>query len=223
MPEGAVRGNCACLGSKDGNEGLWTLGATSMTAPHPLLAVAKMLIEKDCSRGDRVMIAYPFGLEFLAGMLGCMRAGIIPCSVSPPNPSKLSSDIPKFEKFARDAGAKFALSTANLMWLMRGAKIFYSMSVRWLATDNLLPVADFEGVEIDPEDIGFIQYTSGSTGTPKGVMISHRSLLMNAKTIAHMTGAHMETTAAMCGQPLNCTVVGASALLFASCSLYRLA
>ena len=163
-----------------------------------------MLIEKECSRGDRVMIAYPFGLEFLAGMLGCMRAGIIPCSVSPPNPSKLSSDIPKFEKFARDAGAKFALSTANLMWLMRGAKIFYSMSVRWLATDNLLPVADFEGVEIDPEDIGFIQYTSGSTGAPKGVMISHRSLLMNAKTIAHMTGANMDTTAAMCGKHLNC-------------------
>ena len=178
-----------------------------------------MLIEKDCSRGDRVMIAYPFGLEFLAGMFGCMRAGIVPCSIYPPNPSKLSSDIPKFEKFARDAGAKFALSTANFMWLMRGAKIFYSMSVRWLATDNLLPVADFEGAEIDPEDIGFIQYTSGSTGSPKGVMISHRSLLMNAKTIAHMTGANMDTIAAMCGQPLNFTVVGASALLFASCSL----
>ena len=93
------------------------------------------------------------------------------------------------------------------------------MSVRWLATDNLLPVADFEGAEIDPEDIGFIQYTSGSTGSPKGVMISHRSLLMNAKTIAHMTGANMDTIAAMCGQPLNFTVVGASALLFASCSL----
>ena len=86
--------------------------------------------------------------------------------------------------------------------------------VRWLATDNLFPVADFEAVEIDPEDIGFIQYTSGSTGVPKGVMISHRSLLMNAKTIAHMTGADMDTTAAMCGQPWIYTVVGASALLF---------
>lgn len=156
-----------------------------------------MLNENGCSRGDRVMISYPFGLEFLAGMFGCMRAGIVPCSIYPPNPSKLSSDIPKFERFALDAGAKFALSTMSFMWLMRGAKIFYSMSVRWLATDNLLPVADFEGVEINPEDIGFIQYTSGSTGVPKGVMISHRSLLMNAKTIAHMVGANMNSVAAM--------------------------
>eukprot|EP00964_Phaeocystis_antarctica_P165292 scaffold145064_cov127-Phaeocystis_antarctica.AAC.1 len=76
-----------------------------MTAPHPLPAVAKMLIEKECLRGDRVMIAYPFGLEFLAGMFGCMRAGIVPCSIYPPNPSKFASEIPKFEKFARDAGA----------------------------------------------------------------------------------------------------------------------
>ena len=51
------------------------------------------------------MVAYPFGLEFLAGMLGSMRAGIIPCSVYPPNPNKLSSDVPKFDQFARDAGA----------------------------------------------------------------------------------------------------------------------
>lgn len=156
------------------------------------------------------MIAYPFGLEFLAGMFGCMRAGVVPCSIYPPNPGKLSSDIPKFEKFAQDAGAKFALTTAKLMWLMRGAKIFYSMSVVWLSTDNLVPVTDFQSVGADPEGIGLIQYTSGSTGMPKGVMISHRSLLMNAKTIAHMVGANMETTAAMCDL-CNCPVVGTSA------------
>ena len=43
-------------------------------------AVAQLLQTKGIKKGGRVMVAYPFGLEFLAGMFGCMIASVIGCS-----------------------------------------------------------------------------------------------------------------------------------------------
>ena len=74
-------------------------------------AVAHRLLKLGCKKGDRAMVAFPFGLEFLAGMFGAMKIGVVPCSIYPPNPNQLKTDIPKFRGFAEDAGAKFALTT----------------------------------------------------------------------------------------------------------------
>ena len=100
-------------------------------------AVADLLKRQGCVPGDRVMIAYPFGLAFVPALVGCFRSGIVACSVYPPNPRQLASDIPKFEGFAHDAGAKLALTTNAFMWLMRASSLVNRMSVKWVATDLL--------------------------------------------------------------------------------------
>ncbi|CAB9530394.1 D-alanine--D-alanyl carrier protein ligase [Seminavis robusta] len=157
-------------------------------------AVAARLLKLGCKRGDRVMVAYPFGLEFLAGMFGAMKIGVIPCSIYPPNPNQLKTEMPKFRRFAEDAGAKFALSTNTFATAMTAASVLYKTGVKWIGTDKLsikksnskTPNA-YETYMGEPNDICFIQYTSGSTGSPKGVMISHHNLAETCKAGVSLT------------------------------------
>ncbi|CAB9509907.1 D-alanine--D-alanyl carrier protein ligase [Seminavis robusta] len=157
-------------------------------------AVAARLLKLGCQKGDRVMVAYPFGLEFLAGMFGAMKIGVIPCSIYPPNPNQLKTDMPKFRGFVEDAGAKFALTTNAFATAMTAAGVFYKTGVKWIGTDKL-PIKKqkhgkpkgYETFVGHPDDICFIQYTSGSTGRPKGVMISHRNLVENCRAIGNMS------------------------------------
>jgi len=44
-------------------------------------------------------------------------------------------------------------------------------------------------VDIQPEDLAFLQYTGGTTGTPKAAMLTHRNVLMNIQqTLAWFEG-----------------------------------
>ncbi|CAB9514236.1 D-alanine--D-alanyl carrier protein ligase [Seminavis robusta] len=167
-------------------------------------AVAARLLKLGCQKGDRVMVAYPFGLEFLAGMFGAMKISVIPCSIYPPNPNQLKTDIPKFRGFVEDAGAKFALTTNTFATAMTAAGVFYKTGVTWIGTDKLPNKKQIfgkpKGHETfvgQPDDVCFIQYTSGSTGRPKGVMISHRNLAENCMALVKMTNANCSSVAAL--------------------------
>ncbi|CAB9508017.1 Disco-interacting protein 2 homolog A [Seminavis robusta] len=157
-------------------------------------AVAARLLKLGCKKGDRVMIAYPFGLEFLAGMFGAMKIGVIPCSIYPPNPNQLKTDMPKFRRLAEDAGAKYALSTSAFATAMTAASILYKTGVSWIGTDKLSikksnpkKPKEYETFVREP---GGIQYTSGSTGCPKGVMISHNNLVEDIWAISRVLGTN---------------------------------
>ena len=170
-------------------------------------AIATMLHQHPgIQPGDRVMICYPFGLEFLPALFGCMRAGVVACSAYPPNPTKFQTDMPIFLRKAKDAGAKHCLTTSNLRRLIAAKQFLQhglarsdageSHKLKWISTNHLSVhpnpnhcdqiLADCPKPQ--PEGIAFIQYTSGSTGFPKGVMISHRCLLGNCAENAPTAG-----------------------------------
>jgi acyl-CoA synthetase (AMP-forming)/AMP-acid ligase II len=153
-------------------------------------AVAHMLVAAKLKQGDRAMIAYPPGLDFLAALIGCARAGVICCSVYPPDPSKLNKTFAHFCSFAKDAGTDYVLTTSTMKKIMQGAALLHGpRGLKYIVTDSAKKSPKpFVDVQIQDKDIMFIQYSSGSTGVPKGVMISHGALVRNIQLMAHAAG-----------------------------------
>ncbi len=136
--------------------------------------------------GERALLVYPPGEEFIAAFFGCLYAGVIAVPVFPPRPNRSMNRI---QAIARDADARLALTTQSV--LQRVGRLIQETpdlsQLVWQPT-CALP----EGIEqqwdpprIDGDTLAFLQYTSGSTGAPKGVMLSHANLVHNSALIAH--------------------------------------
>ncbi|KDO16503.1 hypothetical protein SPRG_15602 [Saprolegnia parasitica CBS 223.65] len=68
--------------------------------------------DANLKKGDRVMLAYPPGLDFAMGFWGCLYAGAIGIPVYPPYPGTLAKDLPKFNRMVDDSGAKSFFSSS---------------------------------------------------------------------------------------------------------------
>ncbi|CAG4899548.1 fatty acyl-AMP ligase [Paraburkholderia gardini] len=145
------------------------------------------LLQTSGKPGDRVLLLYPAGLDYLCALFGCLYAGMIGVPAYPPLNPRLRD---RLAAVARDCGASAALTTAaTLTQLDDGAGPLARL--RWFATDTDLAIGSLEDAWRDPhagrEQIAILQYTSGSTGTPKGVKVTHGNLLHNVYLIAlHM-------------------------------------
>lgn len=131
--------------------------------------------------GDRVVMLYPPGLDFIATLYGCFYAGVVAVPLYPPQPGQLRQTLPKFVTMAQDAQAKIILcnqlvySKRAFLKMMAGKLRAY----QWINT-NKIPQevgSTWKEPETHQEDIALLMYTSGSTGNPKGVMLTHGNLL----------------------------------------------
>ncbi len=131
--------------------------------------------------GERALLLYPPGLEYLAAFFGCLYAGVVAVPAYPPRNQR---NTPRILAILEDAQAAIILTTSGILSQVQSlfADKFDIDHIHWLATDNLTPGIE-EGWQkplINTDTLAFLQYTSGSTGTPKGVMLSHGNLLHNA-------------------------------------------
>jgi acyl-CoA synthetase (AMP-forming)/AMP-acid ligase II len=134
--------------------------------------------------GERALLLFPPGLDFIAAYLGCLYAGVVGVPSYPP---RLNRPSPRIQRIVEDSKAVVVLTTQE---------IYASMEQRFEHTPDLqaltwLDTAALpEGLEdqwrdpmIDSQSLAFLQYTSGSTSQPKGVMVSHANLLNNLGAI----------------------------------------
>jgi acyl-CoA synthetase (AMP-forming)/AMP-acid ligase II len=143
-------------------------------------------LQSHAAPGDRALLLYHPGLEYLAAFFGCLYAGVVAVPAYPPRLKKRS---PRIANIAMDAQARFALTTPDILTNIeqRFAQSPELAALKWLDT-SAISSADYGGWRpgrIEPQTIAFLQYTSGSTGRPKGVMLSHGNLMHNLAVIEH--------------------------------------
>jgi acyl-CoA synthetase (AMP-forming)/AMP-acid ligase II len=137
--------------------------------------------------GDRVLLLYEPGLEFVAAFFGCQYAGLVPVPASPPRLDRLAQSWEAMANVTADCRPRFALTTADLAaGLARGlANRPGGDALRWLATDHidLSQAGRWREPHAGPEATALLQYTSGSTAAPKGVEVTHTNLMHNERMI----------------------------------------
>jgi acyl-CoA synthetase (AMP-forming)/AMP-acid ligase II len=147
--------------------------------------------------GDRVLLLYPFGLEYPTVFLACLYAGLVAVPAFPPDKQRAVKTMPRVSAIIRDADAKLILTTAELAPTVEFARAEARdpAALKILASDTIATAdADADAwrrPKALERELAFLQYTSGSTGTPRGVMIGHDNLLAHQR-LAHEKFAQPE-------------------------------
>src|SRR5829696_6945102 len=62
--------------------------------------------------GERALLLYPPGLEFVCGFLGCLYAGVVAVPAYPPRSARM---LPRLRSIAGDSRPAVALTTSDLL------------------------------------------------------------------------------------------------------------
>jgi acyl-CoA synthetase (AMP-forming)/AMP-acid ligase II len=153
--------------------------------------------------GDRAILAYPPGLDFIKAFIGCLGAGIVPVPVSPPNPARLSLEMPILHGIAEDCDASVVLTESRYRLAREAAIAKQGLekslpALAWHST-NEIAAETHPAAWHQPKlsDLACLLYTSGSTSQPRGVMISHENILHQATFNAAALGLGKSARAVM--------------------------
>ena len=148
-------------------------------------AVASRIMEQ-AQPGDRALLLYPPGMEFLPAFFACLYGRIIAVPAYPPHRNR---NLLRLLAIVRDAQPKVILTTAELLAKLRSAMAESAefRGIHLLATDAVPQecAQQYKRPVVERDTVAFLQYTSGSTKNPKGVMLTHENLLYNAAAIYH--------------------------------------
>jgi thioester reductase-like protein len=142
---------------------------------------------------DRLLLAYPPGLEMICAFFGCVRAGLIPVPVYPPSSRGFQGAMYKMVHIAKDCQAAGILTSRDYLGALNtnlarsgisasGVDADYISGLRWVVTEDFVDTVSDETFN-GASQILFLQYTSGSTRDPKGVMVTHENIMHNCPLV----------------------------------------
>ncbi len=162
---------------KEGEQGTDTITFDNLEYEARTIAAR---LQRTGDPGDRVLLAFPPGLDFIAALFGTFYAGMIAVPVNVPRPNK---SLSRLQSIVKDSNASRILAISSVLERLDRQMEIQSQAglLEYIATDTIQeknPDA-WKEPSIFPDSLALLQYTSGSTGTPKGVMVSHGNLLHN--------------------------------------------
>ena len=143
-------------------------------------------LQQTSDQGDRVLLVYPAGIEFICAFFACLYAGLIAVPVYPPAGQKT---WPRFLKIIEDCQANIVCvsDSFNTTITERFGKQANSPSehqhkhLSIINTEQISDIThtDFCAPPLSSKQIAYLQYNSGTTADPKGVVITHHNLMSN--------------------------------------------
>jgi len=140
-------------------------------------------IRRVADPGDRAVLLFPPGLDFVAAFFGCLTSGAIAVPAYPPRPKRPAGAA---ASILADSAPRAVLTTAEI------APMVGSLA-RGTPTIVIPDIEDRDAgpsrpERIDPSSVAMLQYTSGSTTDPRGVMITHANLVHNQRLLLAALG-----------------------------------
>ncbi|MFC5751237.1 fatty acyl-AMP ligase [Actinomadura rugatobispora] len=127
--------------------------------------------------GDRVALLLPQGLSYAVAFFGCLYAGVLAVPLFAPE----GRGGDRLRSVLADCGPRHVLSTVA----GRGAVDAFleecpDHSVRQVIPVDEIPAGiagEWRPVDVDLDEVAYLQYTSGSTSRPAGVRVTHRNMV----------------------------------------------
>src|ERR1700761_6545668 len=146
-------------------------------------------LQQVTSRGDRVAILAPQGIDYIVGFFAAIKAGDIAVPLFAP---EFPAHAERLNTVLADAQPAVILTTAAVGPAVQESirSLPRNRRPRVIAIDEVPDSvgATYAPVHLDTDDIAYLQYTSGSTRAPVGVEITHRAIGTNVLQMVISTG-----------------------------------
>ncbi|GMG87746.1 non-ribosomal peptide synthetase [Biformimicrobium ophioploci] len=144
-----------------------TYAALNQYANRVARSLQGIALQEEC---PRIGLYFEKGIQFIASVLGVLKAGYAYVPIDPAFPGDRNRFI------VEDSGISICITNSGFL---AEAQSVCGNQVEFLEIEGIseLPDAGNPEQKFSPDRLAFILYTSGSTGRPKGVMHSHRTML----------------------------------------------